>query len=48
MEKGQGMAPHNYYGRLDSALRLPSGLRKRLEHNYRESAEDLFEALTSG
>jgi hypothetical protein len=45
MEKGQGMAPHNYYGRLDSALRLPSGLHKRLEHNYRESAEELFEAL---
>jgi len=46
MEKGGGMAPHNYYGRLQDVLGLDATLRKKLEHDYRDAAEFLFGGLT--
>lgn len=46
MEKGKGMAPHNYYGRLQEVLGLDATLRKKLEHDYRDAAEFLFSGLT--
>lgn len=45
MEKGEGMAPHNYYGRLAKILHIPDDIRPRLDHDYRAAAEDLFRGL---
>lgn len=45
MSEGDGMASHNYYGRLMNLLRVPDDQSVRVQASYQSVAEDLWGSL---
>ena len=47
MHAAEGMAAHNYYGRLHALLDTPEDSKKAVEGGYREHGEELWDALNA-
>jgi len=47
MQADGDLAAHNYYARLHRLLRVPTGSRARVEHDYRRNADQLWGSLNS-
>ena len=47
MHAGDGMAAHNYYGRLMARLRVPEWRQGRVQSSYQAAAEDMWSSLNS-
>lgn len=47
MNAGDGLAAHNYYGRLDQALSVPPGRSQRIRTDYQAHSEELWASLNN-